>query len=251
MSRILKTAGLLFKLLILTFLSGIIASLFTMILPGGYEQNEMLALVLSYCIAIPILYKYYGKEDCLMSKCNFKKISSKDLFYIILLGIGLSSVISLIIDPLVSIFPSYIEVSNEMSSKINSVVSVLCVVILVPIFEEIVFRGIIFDHLKRNYSLVTAIIVQALLFGLVHGNIVQGIYTFLAGIVFVLANIYCGSILGSIILHIIFNSGIEELLGFNDTIYNMELILGVILFVYASYKMIKNYKKQIYDCKVN
>lgn len=166
-----------------------------------------------------------------------------------MLGIGLSSVISLIIDPLVSIFPSYIEVSNEMSSKINSVVSVLCVVILAPIFEEIIFRGIIFDHLKRNYSLVTAIIVQALLFGLVHGNIVQGIYTFLAGIVFVLANIYCGSILGSIILHIIFNSGIEELLGFNDTIYNMELILGVILFVYTSYKMIKIYKKRMTNCK--
>lgn len=73
MSRILKTAGLLFKLLILTLLSGIIAILFTMILPGGYEENEMLALVLSYCIAIPILYKYYGKEDSLMSKCNFKK----------------------------------------------------------------------------------------------------------------------------------------------------------------------------------
>ena len=255
MKRILDTLGLVFGLLIANFLSNIVVALTLIPLLGESDKNAMLAITLANILTIGIMYLFYGKEDRLVEKCNFKKINIKDAFYITLLGIGLSSVISLIMTPIINIFPSYMELSNKMLSFRASILSVICMVVLIPICEEIIFRGIIFDHLKRNYSIITAIIVQALLFGLFHGNIVQGIYTFLSGIIFVLANIYCGSILGGIILHIIMNllgaSGIQELLGFSDLMYTIEYVGGVVLFIYASYKMIKNYKKRICDCKVS
>lgn len=253
MNRILTTVGLLFKLLILNFLCSICAVIVTIPLPGGYEQNKAIFEAVMYCITIVVLYKYYIKKGNLIQECNFNKMNFKDTMYTILMGIGLSGAIDIIIIPLVKVFPSYIEIANKMMNEPKSIISIVCLVILAPIFEEIVFRGILFDNLKRNYSIVTSIIAQALIFGVMHGNAVQAIYAFLTGIVFVLVNIYSGSILGGIILHMIFNllgaSGIQRLFGFTDLMYDIEVIVELILFVYALYKMIKSYKKRVADCK--
>lgn len=45
-----------------------------------------------------------------------------------------------------------------------------------PVAEEIVFRGLIFNRLRRFYGAVAAVIVSGLLFGVYHGNLVQGVY---------------------------------------------------------------------------
>lgn len=54
--------------------------------------------------------------------------------------------------------------------------------IISPLAEEVVFRGIIYNRIKRNCSITAAVFLSALLFGLYHGNIVQGSYGFLMGI---------------------------------------------------------------------
>lgn len=45
-----------------------------------------------------------------------------------------------------------------------------------PVAEEIVFRGLIFNRLRRFYGAAAAVIVSGLLFGVYHGNLVQGVY---------------------------------------------------------------------------
>ncbi|PST45562.1 CPBP family intramembrane metalloprotease domain-containing protein [Bifidobacterium callitrichos] len=50
-----------------------------------------------------------------------------------------------------------------------------------PIFEEVLFRGVLLKELKpfgRNFAIVTS----ALLFGLFHGDVVQGAFAFLMGL---------------------------------------------------------------------
>lgn len=54
--------------------------------------------------------------------------------------------------------------------------------IISPFAEEVVFRGIIYNRIRRNCSITAAVFLSALLFGLYHGNIVQGAYGFLMGI---------------------------------------------------------------------
>ena len=76
----------------------------------------------------------------------------------------------------------------------------IIVILLIPIYEEIIFRYVIFGYLKENYNIVCAVIGQALIFGFPL-NIVQGIYTFLLGIALALIYMYCDSLVGSIILH--------------------------------------------------
>ena len=54
--------------------------------------------------------------------------------------------------------------------------------IVSPFAEEIVFRGIVYNRMHRQYGKWIAIIGSALLFGLYHGNIVQALYGFMLGL---------------------------------------------------------------------
>lgn len=51
-----------------------------------------------------------------------------------------------------------------------------------PAVEEAVFRGAVLGLFRRLFQTRTAVLLSALLFGLYHGNIVQGVYAFLLGL---------------------------------------------------------------------
>lgn len=60
--------------------------------------------------------------------------------------------------------------------------------IVSPLAEEVLFRGIIYNRMKKYYPCGLAIVISSLLFGAYHGNIVQGVYGTLMG--FMLALVY-------------------------------------------------------------
>ncbi len=45
-----------------------------------------------------------------------------------------------------------------------------------PLAEEVVFRGIIYNRLRRFYGPAAAVVLSGILFGVFHGNLVQGVY---------------------------------------------------------------------------
>lgn len=61
--------------------------------------------------------------------------------------------------------------------------AILKVVIMAPVIEELIFRGVIMHGLMRNYSKFTAVFVSALLFALFHLNPWQFPATFILGLV--------------------------------------------------------------------
>lgn len=73
--------------------------------------------------------------------------------------------------------------------------------IVSPFAEEVIFRGLIFNRMKRDYSVKAAILLSALMFGIYHGNSVQGLYGFLIGCL--IAYIYerFGNLLYAILFH--------------------------------------------------
>lgn len=56
--------------------------------------------------------------------------------------------------------------------------------VLAPLFEEGIFRLGIFGRLWGRLGFWPAAILSALVFGIYHGNWIQGIYAFLMGLVF-------------------------------------------------------------------
>ena len=73
-----------------------------------------------------------------------------------------------------SIAPEYVELINSIFSG-NIIVIIIAVGIIVPIVEELCFRGIVFNRLKRDLALWPAVVIQAVIFGVAHLNIVQGL----------------------------------------------------------------------------
>ncbi len=85
-------------------------------------------------------------------------------------------------------------------------VGLICYGIISPLAEELVFRGIVYNELKRSYRLPLAMLISALLFGLYHMNPVQGGYGFIMGLLLAYLYEYFGSFLWPVLVHMLANS---------------------------------------------
>ena len=78
--------------------------------------------------------------------------------------------------------------------------------ILSPIMEELVFRGIVFGNMRKIMNVPQAVFLSALLFGLIHFNIVQFVYAFLLGLVLAAFMYKSGHVYAAMIGHITANA---------------------------------------------
>lgn len=112
------------------------------------------------------------------------------------------------LDPIFEqIFPASEESYHQILESLSSapVISFLQVCILAPIIEEILMRGFLLGGLSLNYGKTVALFISALLFALLHFNMVQTLSAFICGIVLGLLYLYTGSIFCCILAHIGYN----------------------------------------------
>ncbi len=91
---------------------------------------------------------------------------------VILVSIGALSLQLGVLSPLTSLIPMpdiFKQVILQLGTM-NGVFGFLTLVIAAPIFEELIFRGVILDGLLKRYSPVKSILISSLLFGIVHLN---------------------------------------------------------------------------------
>jgi membrane protease YdiL (CAAX protease family) len=92
----------------------------------------------------------------------------------------------------------------------------LKVVVMAPIVEEMIFRGVIMHGLMRNYSKFTAIFVSALMFALFHLNPWQFPATFVLGILLGILMVRTRNILLCILGHAINNGLVLVSIQYNN-----------------------------------
>ena len=100
-----------------------------------------------------------------------------------------------------SAYQSVLE--NQYSA--HFLVGILCFGIVSPIAEEILFRGIIYNYLKRFTKLRIAVILSAFFFGAYHVNSIQGSYAFLMSLLIIYAYEYFGDFRMPVLIHCISN----------------------------------------------
>jgi hypothetical protein len=74
-------------------------------------------------------------------------------------------------------------------------------VIIGPIVQEVAVRHFFSRCLYRSYSLITVILLQAVMFGVGHMNSIQGIYTFIGGILFMVLVLWMDNLYPAVISH--------------------------------------------------
>ncbi len=150
---------------------------------------------------------------------------------------------------LISIFKGS-EVVNPLQNIIEGsslILTLIFVGILSPIIEEMMFRGIMLNKLRR-YGDKVAIITTALLFGLFHANFSQFFYATVLGLIFAYVTLKTGTIKYSIILHIFVNmmgSFIIPLIigdGSNLVAYGCVLFLVLLISIVGLVLLIKDRK---------
>ncbi|MDR0857909.1 MAG: CPBP family intramembrane metalloprotease, partial [Oscillospiraceae bacterium] len=101
---------------------------------------------------------------------------------------------------------------NESYSSVNTLLTsgsiplrLITVAVLGPIVEEFIFRGILINRAVYWMPKWAAVVVSALIFGALHGNLIQSAYAFLAGLMFGYIYIKTRNIIACIAAHIAFN----------------------------------------------
>jgi len=103
----------------------------------------------------------------------------------------------------IKFFPSYEDVSVVIAGD-HFIVQLISIGFAAPVVEELIFRGVIMGRMKW-LPVWAAVLIQALLFGIAHLNLFQGLYAFLAGILLALVYVKYRSLLLAIIGHMAFN----------------------------------------------
>lgn len=148
---------------------------------------------------------------------------------------------SLVIEPLMKLLP---QVPNVYG---RGVWSLLTLVVMAPLFEEVIFRGVLLESTRARYGVVAAWLISSVVFGVVHLYPAVMVNAVVMGLILGFVYIRTASLWPAIILHA-FNNGVAylllalgrenmmltEMIG-NRTVYTLVYILSLLVFLVSGY----------------
>lgn len=243
----LKTIGILVLINVITAVLAYALNLLGLSLDT--ERSITYMLLLSQSVIAIITYLLVRRGNTI-DKQGLKKDSWKML----ILGLGaaglgniiLSFVIQMLGDnTLVQNSIDLVETVFNVSDSFAIILQAISVVIIAPIVEEYLFRGYIFTECRKVFKPGLAIFLNGLLFGIYHMNLLQGINTFVLGMLLALIYYYRRNITDVILVHAANNSIalISTFIPQAASIIGVILIISLIISFYIIYKMVKNGRK--------
>lgn len=154
-----------------------------------YMENIIPILIVSQLAAILVFglwyYLAWGKKK---RQEGTERPRAYQILLIVLLGLAAQFAISGVLSLVEMFAPGALRKYEELMEMAGitevTVLSLVSTVILAPLSEELACRGVIYRLAgKISPKFWVANIVQALAFGILHGNLVQGAYAFVLGIV--------------------------------------------------------------------
>ena len=207
----------------------------------GVTMKLSCVMHLCFIVIFGIWYKFgFVKKN----KIPFKQVYTvKNVMCFVALGVGLQICISYMLEIVNILFPAALKSYMELMEKMdlgNSWIALVMTVLMAPIGEELIFRGVIMGYGKRIMPFVWVNLLQAVLFGLYHMNLVQGLYAFVLGLLLGYLAKKCDSLLASIAVHFVVN-GSANLVSFlssgtgeTTSTESMGLVLVIVISVISA-----------------
>lgn len=204
------------------------------------EVNASYITVVSAVMAVIFFGRMYLKERNSFLKENNKEIN---IFVMIAFGVMLSMAAGSILSAMNidNIYGSYEKTSSLLLNG-NIVYRLFALGVITPAAEEIIFRGLVFNRVKKQYGSLYGIVVSSLMFGAFHFNLVQGLYAFIIGMAFAYCYELTGDLKVPVYMHMSINvlTVLSDYYGLNsitdgNTVFKvvltlMECIISVYLF---------------------
>ena len=130
----------------------------------------------------------------------------------VMLYIIVADRISVYLESLKEAVADYRESTNRFASVSQTVVPiwdkllyVITLCFIVPVSEEMTFRGVIFGNLRKGFGPWVSVLLSALGFGIMHGLSVHIGYAIVCGIIIAACYYLTDSLIAPVILHMVFN----------------------------------------------
>ena len=156
---------------------------------------------------------------------------------------------TVVLEPLLSLMP---EVPNVYGRGAWAIVTV---VVMAPLFEEVIFRGVLLESTRVRYGVVAAWLLSSAIFGIVHVHPTVVVNAFVMGLVLAFIYLRTDSLWSAIILHAI-NNGIAylaliaghgnsmliDMVG-SRTLYVLFYIAALAVFAVSGYMMLVSLRR--------
>lgn len=171
---------------------------------------------LLYLMVLPIVALWYylaflsreGGFRAIPQQC--RRTGVEGCVWITVFTFGVMHVTSILLTLVSQLLPKAMENYENLveSSGLTeySLMWVLSTLLLPPLVEEMIFRGLIRKYLERaGMGWIMANFVQAILFGVFHQNLVQGIYAAFLGFALGFVAHQYGTLTASMLMHMVYN----------------------------------------------
>ena len=208
---------------------------------NGYKGISMLIGAFLTLLVFFIIEKV--KKTNLAKETDMKMVTGKQMGLTVVGALGGMFFMNFML----TILPIPEELLGDLTSGMGSLTSypfwlaIIVNAILIPILEEVVFRGYIFSRLGKAMPAAVAAVISSVVFGLCHGGLVWAIWAGIVGLIICVVRIKSGSIIPGIVFHIIMNTygmvcsyfPVLEKLS-NTGMYILTAIGGIMLAVYIA-----------------
>ncbi len=137
---------------------------------------------------------------------------------------------------------NYITLAQEAFKK--GPLTIIMSVILAPIGEECMIRGLIQRKLERYLPLAGVLITGVICFSILHGNIVQGLCVIPLGLVTGYYSYYYRSVLPAILFHALYNAApnlltlVPDQIADQDWIWHVSAVV-LVMIVFILWRLLK------------
>ena len=188
-----------------------------------YKNISLMYLIIS--VAFLLIFILVQKKTKFSKVVNLEY--KKPAFPVVVMSLLLGTFVGVVLNAGITIMTkwlpeSWVEGNKESVESFqggNELIMLIAVVICAPIVEELIFRGFIYNGLKKIFniipkeptkktglvSMIISAIITSALFGVYHGNILQALYTGFLSLFMVWIFEMSGSLISSMIVHCMFN----------------------------------------------
>ena len=207
-----------------------------------HMNSSMGALVFICHILIIIIFGLWYRYGCGKPKITnpLKHFGGRTLPVVVILSIGMCLFANAFVLVGQYVAPKAIEAYMELVEAAGlgeNTLTILASILLAPIGEEFVCRGVTYHYAKkvvadmnnRRVAFWIANTLQAIMFGVMHGNLIQGLYAFALGLGLGWLRERYHSLYPAMLAHAIINFSSTFLVGYPISLLPENIISYVVL----------------------
>ena len=181
-----------------------------------YQNLELISIITQVVTILTVVVIFlilracrHGEErPSVKSFFTLNKIKPSVCGMTVLLAFCMYFLVISLLSVIGTVFPDLLENYNNAMTHEGETkwfLMFLTTVIGAPLVEELIYRNMSINNLRKTVSPVIAILISSIVFGVAHGNLLQAIYAGLLGGVFGFLFVRTDSIYPSLIGHAVFN----------------------------------------------